>query len=185
MLTRLPLRAATDLPAVMYIPATTSFPIPTDLRAMTDIPEMMTPVLAVANFSTLSFHNGHWRESPLPTTCLMVIHKPDGTRTNRVAKLDTGASRNCISRGLASSIGAIIEAYHGPPLEPAGNGPLILPVGELTLDWHVFGKERNYTSTFAIWEDHDCRDKFDILIGEEEIVERRFYTKNNDVLFIQ
>ncbi|KAL8729539.1 MAG: hypothetical protein Q9181_004962 [Wetmoreana brouardii] len=171
MMTRLPLRAATDFPAAMYIPTTNSFTIPTDLRAMIDIAEMMT--------------HGRYREPPFTTTCLMVIHKPDGTRMNQVAKLDTGASRNCISRRLASSIGATVEAYHGPSLEPAGNGPLILPIGELMLDWHVFGKERNYTSTFAIWEDHDCRNKFDIIIGEEEIVERRIYTKNNDVLFIQ
>ena len=126
----------------------------------------------------------HGLESRLLTTCLMVIDKPNGQRMTRVAKLDTGAARNVISRHLAVSTGAFMRKYQGQPLRAAGNRPMICPKEEVTLEWHVSEKPWQYQSDFVVLEDDDCRDRFDILLCEDEIAERHFYERNSHFLFL-
>lgn len=130
------------------------------------------------------FISGLWPISPIQTTCLMAIHRPGGRKVVRVAKLDTAASQNLISRRLVSSMGLQVQEYFGPLLQPVG--PLIPPGGMVSLEWHVSGKQVDYETAFAVLEEHHCHGlDFDILLCEDEIKKIGFFIKNNAVFYIQ
>ncbi|KAL8939488.1 MAG: hypothetical protein Q9211_002719 [Gyalolechia sp. 1 TL-2023] len=118
---------------------------------------------------------------PVPTTFLMAIHRPEGQTIIHVAKLDTGAKVNLISRKLVTSIGLHVEAYTGQALQPIG--PPVSPEGQVTLDWHVSGKNTTHKTTFAILE--EPHRGFDILLSEQEIQKHRFFDRNMEVYYLQ
>ncbi|KAL8670728.1 MAG: hypothetical protein Q9168_004755 [Polycauliona sp. 1 TL-2023] len=116
----------------------------------------------------------------LPTDFIMVIQGPTG-EMQHVAGLDSGSAENLISRRTALAAGLSLEPYPGPPLIAVG-GSSIRPVGRVTFGWCVSNYDTWYSTTFAVLEDGHCRD-FNILLSKEEIVKRRFYIRNRDVLF--
>ncbi|KAL9024266.1 MAG: hypothetical protein Q9196_006639 [Gyalolechia fulgens] len=116
---------------------------------------------------------------PVPTTFLMAIHRPEGQTIIRVAKLDTGAKVNLISRELVTSIGLHVEAYTGQDIQPIG--PPVSPKGQVTLDWHVSGKRPSHKTTFLILEDSQF---FDILLSEQEIQKHGFFVRNSEVYYL-
>ncbi|KAL9023437.1 MAG: hypothetical protein Q9196_007200 [Gyalolechia fulgens] len=125
--------------------------------------------------------NGSRSSLPVPTTFLMAIHRPEGRKILHVAKLDTGAKVNLIIRELVTSIGLHVEAYTGQALQPIG--PLVSPEGQVTLDWHVSGKNTTHKTTFAILE--EPRPGFDILLSEQEIQKHRFFVQNSEFYYIE
>ncbi|KAL8729541.1 MAG: hypothetical protein Q9181_004964 [Wetmoreana brouardii] len=141
--------------------------------------EMRTKLLAV------SLDSSTRPTGSLPTTCLMVIRRPDEQGIIQApAKLDTAASKNLITRQFASSLGLEVGPYYGARLRPIG--PLFRPGGLVSFNWRVSGKQTNYTTTFAVLEDHDCQGlDFDILLCEDEIKKINFYLRNTAVFYFQ
>lgn len=117
------------------------------------------------------------------TTCLMVIHRPGGARVIQVAKLDSGSSQNLISRSFVLSHCLYMEDYLGPELEPIG--PSFRPMGRVTFDWHVSERKRVYTSTFAVIEDGNWTNHFNILLSYPEIAKIGFWSPNSTVFFVE
>lgn len=100
------------------------------------------------------------RWSMLGNSLKIVIQLPYNDREMTVeAKLVTG-SYDFLSKRCADSLGEKFDSYNGPGAEPTGkNKAGIMPLGQLTLDWHFTGKNRTYTTTFFVTdlpEDLDC-----------------------------
>ena len=100
----------------------------------------------------------------------MVIHLPKGGSKTRIAKLDSGCAVNVVSKSVAEALGMKMEKYDGIEVAPLGG--TMRPLGQLTLDWHVMGKERTYTTTFLVLD----TENFDVLLGDETIKTLDFYT---------
>lgn len=105
------------------------------------------------------------------TTFKIVIHRRD-TSIMRVAKLDSGANVDVMSKRVADSLGMKLEPYFGE--DNLALGGRKTPLGQLTLDWHVMGKGRTYTSTFLILD----VENFDVLLGDKTIGEVEFNAPN-------
>ena len=111
------------------------------------------------------------------TTVKMVIHQANDRVTTRMAKLDTAAAVNVLSKSVADDLGVTLEPYHGPDITPLGDQKL-KPLGQVTLRWHVMQKgTRTYTTEFVVLD----TDKFDALLCEETIGEIGFYKVDKDV----
>ena len=109
----------------------------------------------------------------------MVIHLPnkDSSKT-RIAKLDTGSAVNVVSKPVAEALGMNMEPYYGADVVPLGG--TMRPLGQLTLDWHVMGKGKTYTTTFLVLESEE----FDVLLSDETIGRIGFYTVNNEIWYL-
>ena len=108
----------------------------------------------------------------------MVIHLPDTSKT-RVAKLDTGADVNVMSKPVADALGMKLEQYFGEDIMPLGGR--MTPLGQLTLDWHVMGKEETYTNTFLVLD----MKGFDVLLSDKTIGQIGFWTRNHKIWYLE
>lgn len=109
----------------------------------------------------------------------MVIHLPkDGSKT-RIAKLDTGSSVDLVSKSVAEALDMKMEPYYDGDVVPLGE--TMTPLGQLTLDWHVMGKGKTYTTTFLILDSKE----FDVLLSDETIWKIGFYTVNKDIWYLE
>ncbi|KAI4248273.1 MAG: hypothetical protein LQ352_005962 [Teloschistes flavicans] len=117
---------------------------------------------------------------------VMAIHLLGGREIKQqVAKLDTGAELNLISRPFASSLGLHVEDYQGNSVVTIGEQGPFRPEGMISLDWNVSGKPLRYTSQFAVLDERQCQGSFDVLLGEDEIKKIGFFIKNNAVWSIR
>lgn len=107
------------------------------------------------------------------TTFRMVLHLHDISIT-RIAKLDTGVEVDLVSNRVANDLDMKMKPYHGEDFMALGGR--MRPLGQLTLDWHVIGKEKTYTTTFLVVE----AEEFDVLLGDKTIGEITFYNSNDD-----
>ena len=121
----------------------------------------------------------------LRTLCKMVIHtgRADKEISVRVVKLDTASDVNLISEKVVTELGMSMERYNGPPCSPLG-GPLMHPIGEIELEWHVYKRAKTYTTRFAVLKNDHSR-HFDGLFGHETIRIVGFYLTNTDVWVLQ
>ena len=128
-----------------------------------DLPSLST--------STRTSHSSGY--TPLASTFTMVIEKPAGGVSQKVAKMDTGCTNdlNLMSQRVAIDLGLPLEEYHGPALRPMG--PVIFPIGEVIIEWHAYGKPLTY-QTICVVVPADVSNDFEIILGEEEIKKRRF-----------
>ncbi|KAG7004790.1 hypothetical protein G7Y79_00023g053740 [Physcia stellaris] len=141
--------------------------------AAPDTQEIKSGSEVVSNPSQLSTKDvaaPKWME----TTFKMVIHLPETSKI-RVAKLDTGADVNVMSKQVADSLGFKLQPYFGGDLLPSGGR--ITPLGQLTLDWHIMGKEETYTNTFVVVDAKE----FDVVLGHKTIREIGFWTRNHKI----
>ena len=108
----------------------------------------------------------------------MVIHV-HGTSKTRIAQLDTGADVDVMSKPVADALGMNLETYSGEDVLPLGGR--MTPLGQLTLDWHVMGKELTYTTTFLVLNTKE----FDVLLSHKTIGEIGFWTRNHKVWYLK
>ena len=115
------------------------------------------------------------------TMVKMVIHQSNKEQFKiRIAKLDTGSWFDVLSESVANDLGMKWETYDGADLAPLG--PNIKPLGQLTLDWHVIGKLKTYTTTFVILDNHTTRG-FDALLSDDTIGKIGFFVVNPEVFY--
>ena len=112
----------------------------------------------------------------------MVIHLPNERLGTRIGKLDTGSKFDVISEEVIDTLGIKMGPYLGPNLRPIG--PDVKPLGSIKLDWHVFQREKTYTTTFVVLNTNLSKG-FDILLSEDTIGKVSFYNVNNSVWFSQ
>lgn len=112
--------------------------------------------------------------APIKSTFKIVIHLRD-TSIMRIAKLDTGADLDVMSKRVADALGIELEPYSGEDIIPLGGR--IRPLGQITRDWHVMERKMTYTTTFVVLE----VEEFDILLGAKTISECGFYQINNAI----
>ncbi|KAL8811412.1 MAG: hypothetical protein Q9200_001815 [Gallowayella weberi] len=123
-------------------------------------------------------------EPSVPRSFIIALHLPDeqpekqGT-AHRVACLDTGSDFNVISQEVVDELGLQIQPYTGVLAKPVG-GVSFLPVGEITLSWHVWGFHKTYTTKFVVFSKDYSKD-FDVLLGRFTINEVGFFVKNRNV----
>lgn len=109
----------------------------------------------------------------------MAISKPDGSVIMRRAKLDTGAQVDVLSEDVVNVVGVQMKPYDGPSLNTLGK-ETIRPLGKVSLEWHISGKLKTYTTDFLVVSAVDsCY--FDVLLIDKTIGEIGFYTINHDV----
>lgn len=114
----------------------------------------------------------------------MMIHLSAGEVKMYICKNDSASSVNILSRQVVKSLGMTMESYDvdGPAVAPMG--PLIQPIGKITLDWHVLGKTKTYTTEFIVLDD-DATRGFDALLSADTIREIGFYFINDEVWFCE
>ncbi|KAL9046681.1 MAG: hypothetical protein Q9214_000541 [Letrouitia sp. 1 TL-2023] len=118
-------------------------------------------------------------KNTLETIVDIVINDHQGGIVRRRAMLDTGASVNVINHEILEHLGMSMKRWEGGQLTTLG-GPL-LPIGEVTLDWHVFSFPRTYRTLFVVDQDPD----FDVLLGLDTIERNRFLLRNRDVYVLK
>ena len=111
----------------------------------------------------------------------MIIPQPGG-QIIRVCKLDTGSTVDVISQAVVSDLRMKVKPYNGPDIKPIGKD--IQPIGEITLDWHVYEKSKTYTTNFLVLDEEMSQD-FDVLLGSKTIGRIGFYDKNEQIWFIR
>lgn len=111
----------------------------------------------------------------------MVIDNGDGCYSRRVAKLDTASKMDVISEDVVISLRLPQKDYSGPWVLPIG--PSICPIGQVEFDWHVSGRHKTYTNTFAVLDRKSSKD-FDLLLGEETIRKIGFYDVDKRVFVL-
>ena len=116
------------------------------------------------------------------TVFYMIIHLPNGAVKMNLAKLDTAAAIDILSQEILNRLGIPMEEYYGGNISPLG-AP-ITPLGQVTLDWHIRGYSKTYTTTFAVLDHHSTRG-FDALLSSKTIGEIGFYTINDSVWFFE
>lgn len=114
------------------------------------------------------------------STFYMVTHLPKGGKKMHLAKLDTGSNFDIISRQLLDDfkLTEYIEEYYGGGLDPLGES--ITPLGIITLDWHIRGQTKTYTTTWVVLDHYHTRG-FDCLLSCMTVTEIGFYKINEDV----
>ncbi|KAL8795643.1 MAG: hypothetical protein Q9195_001881 [Heterodermia aff. obscurata] len=117
--------------------------------------------------------------SDLRTTFKMVIHMQGDQTLTRMVQLDTGSSVDLLSELVTSDLGKELEPYDGQVI-PLGDGEPIRPLGKVTLDWHVMGKPKTYTTTFLVLDEVSSED-FDVLLSRDTIGRIGFYKTDDKV----
>ena len=114
----------------------------------------------------------------------MVIHTDaaDGRLDMRIGTNDTGSDVDLISQDVVTSLGMTAETYDGPSYLPLG--PAIHPIGKIQLNWHIAGREKTYTTTFAVLNKDQSRN-FDVILGKHTIREIGFYRNDSNVWFVE
>lgn len=115
------------------------------------------------------------------TQFYMMVHIPGGAIKTYICKIDTASKVNVLSQQVVTSLGMTMEPYEGNAVAPLGNG-LIQPIGRLTLEWHVRGKNKTYKTDFVVLDDDSSR-AFDALLSEDTVGEIGFYLINHKVWF--
>ncbi|KAL9612010.1 MAG: hypothetical protein Q9167_003376 [Letrouitia subvulpina] len=111
----------------------------------------------------------------------IVFNDHRGGIVRRRAILDTAASVNVISHEIVGHLGVEMNPWENGHLTTIG-GPY-LPIGEVTLDWHVAARQRTYRTLFAVID--PTVSDFDVLLGLETINRYKFLLRNTDVYFSQ
>ncbi|KAL8861931.1 MAG: hypothetical protein Q9178_001801 [Gyalolechia marmorata] len=125
----------------------------------------------------LSGETGH--ERWFERVFYMIIHVGE-RNAQRVTCLDTGSDFDVISHQVVVDLGLQPEKYTGERVKPLGG--IYDPEGQITLDWHVLGFNKTYTTTFAVFSNH-YSEGFDVLLGRHTIKKIGFYKKESDVWF--
>lgn len=114
------------------------------------------------------------------STCMICLQKPKEEKClSRIAKLDTGSSVNVMSHKVFCALDMEMDDYDGPPLKPLGKD-IIIPMGQVKVDWHVSQRTTTYTNKFVILDDSVTKD-IDILLCDKTIEETSFYIRNDAV----
>ena len=110
----------------------------------------------------------------------MVIFIPGGDALlTCLCKLDTASSVNILSWDIMNRLGvSMMEPYDGDMVVPLGDP--VQPVGQLTLNWHVRGRNKTYTTHFVVLDEWSSRG-FDALLSEKTIGDIGFYSINETV----
>ena len=93
----------------------------------------------------------------------MVIHLPKDSSQTQIAILDLASACNVVSNVVAETLGMKMNPYNGETFIDL-SGQVLEPLGQLTLDWHVMGKAKTYTTTFLVIEANKA---FDVILGAE------------------
>jgi len=97
------------------------------------------------------------------------------------ALIDTGNPLNLMSRTLAHNLGVTFSAMKGDPVLVTPGNNIIRSVGQIRLRWTTNNVPSNsrfsfhpkyYDDVFEVLEEHD--ESFDMIIGSETILKRRF-----------
>ncbi|KAK2768736.1 hypothetical protein FQN54_000592 [Arachnomyces sp. PD_36] len=112
-----------------------------------------------------------------PGFILDILLHSNGSYSRRRAKMDTGAMGNLIAKRALSGLDVVCSEYMGLPLQPIG--PELKPSEQVELEWSVVGREKNYTTTFCVIPDSLAG--FDILLGENWIIENGALQRNRDI----
>ena len=116
------------------------------------------------------------------TQLYMVIYIPGGDDIKMCAcKLDTASSVNILSWQTVNRLGVSMEPYDGDMVVPLGDP--VQPVGQVTLDWHVRGRSKTYTTDFVVLDERSSRG-FDALLSEKTIGDIGFYKLNETVWLV-
>ncbi|KAL8936838.1 MAG: hypothetical protein Q9216_004723 [Gyalolechia sp. 2 TL-2023] len=108
----------------------------------------------------------------------MVIHLQNGESALRVGCLDTMAEVDAVSHQVVESLVLKKNEYFGPAVKPLGG--YFEPKSQVTVDWHISGFHKTYTTTFVVLDEKHSGD-FDVLLGHKTIEEIGFYEKNGRV----
>ena len=118
---------------------------------------------------------------PYKSVLTMVIDKQDGTSGRERGKLDTASKADILSQNSLDRLGMKMQPYQGDNLVPLGRGELtIKPLGQITLNWHVLGRQKTYTTKFVVL-DSETTKGFDVLFSENTINEIGFFMTDNTV----
>lgn len=113
----------------------------------------------------------------------MVIHASHDRLATRIAKLDTGSKFNVISHDVIEELSMKMGSYSGPEVNPIGEGPPIMPIGTVRLEWHIMTRKKTYSTEFLVFRAHQST-SFDMLLSEDEIATIGFYKVNDEVWFL-
>lgn len=147
--------------------------------------ESEPPQILPQEVLTASESDSHTAQDRKAHSMFMIcLHKPEKENfATRVAKLDTGASVDVMSKAVFSALGIEMEGYHGKPLRPLGKST-IKPLGQVKVNWHVSQRTKTYTSKFVVLDDSLTED-FDVLLGDETIEKVGFYNRNHAVWILR
>lgn len=133
---------------------------------------------SMSTYAGSSSRSKDWR-----TQFYMMVHIPGGAIKTYICKIDTASKVNVLSQQVVTSLGMTMEPYYGGRVAPLGGG-LIQPMGRLTLDWHVRGKNKTYETDFVVLDDDSTKD-LDALLSEDTVGEIGFYLINDAVWFCE
>jgi len=112
------------------------------------------------------------------STMSIMVHKPGGSHTIRLALLDIGSSVNLIGEKTVKRLGVDMQPHNGKPISSLGGEDF--PMGNVTLDWHVKGHHKTYTTEFGVIAENQSRG-FDVLLGSTFIERSNILMPNRDV----
>lgn len=148
-----------------------SFPRPSNLHA----------VRTTKRDSTQSITIDSSDDQSLEVAVNLVLHDDHGKLLRRKGMMDTGSAVDAISCDVVYRLGKEMDPWEGDGLTSI-NG-YILPIGQVTLDWHVYEFGRTYTTSFAVLDANLIPD-FDVLLGIKTIRDYKLLMRNKNVCFL-
>lgn len=95
-----------------------------------------------------------------------------------MCELDSGVSNSIVNQICARDLQVEVEPYHGELVSYTGK--VIEPLGRVTFDWSVRGRDKMYTTAFLVLNDENLPG-FDAALAKDTTSSIGFYDINDTV----